>query len=154
MNAANDLLQSLKDFGWPIVAYVLLAPVATYLLPSTRSRRERGQRLLLVGAIILGIELIFFLLTSGGDILHVIRERPAWGFLVVCLFCGAVLFGIRWARMRARLNQEFISVTAGNASIEAYAGRGHLGAKAAAIGLWTAGCLAALLWLSKIASGH
>lgn len=60
MNAAHDLLQSLRDFGWPILAFAIFAPIPTYVFPTGRSREEKTAKLLFVGTIIAAIEVLFF----------------------------------------------------------------------------------------------
>ena len=102
MNAAHDLLQSLRAFGWPIFAYAIFAPLPTYILPSSRSRQERTKRLLFVGVTLALIEVIFFVGTESNDITQVARLHPAWGAYVLLLALAAIGVAVKWAVARLR----------------------------------------------------
>lgn len=151
MDAANSLLQSLRDFGWPVLAYAIFAPISTFVLPSSRSREERVQRLLLVGAIITAIEAFFFLGTESGDALDVARLHPAWGMYVLLLVLVVAGIMARWWLQRSRQDSVAISISdEPTASVTAKSsGRGFY---LTLIGLLAIGAAGAVLWLSRIAA--
>jgi hypothetical protein len=152
MSAALDLLQSLRDFGWPVFAYAILAPAATYLIPSNRSREDNVARLLLVGTIIAMIEMFFFVGTESGDFIQVARLHPAWGFYVVCLVLIAIVAVAKWAIVRGRDNRKAISPTIHKGDVDNSLDKTHVGSYIAVIGAWLAGSVGAVIWLSRIAS--
>jgi len=152
MKAAQDILQSLRDFGWPILAYAIVAPIVTFIIPSSRSREERTARLLLVGVIIAVIEVLFFVGTEGGDILQVAKSRPAWGGYVLLLTLVLIGMGIKLGLRRAREGRETVSLL------------GTYGEEVSSVNLnarrfltfaggWLAAALLAVIWLWKIADG-
>lgn len=149
MNAANDLLQSLRDFGWPVLAYVIFAPISTFALPSGRSREERLQRLVFVGIIIAVIEVLFFLGTEGGDAFQIAGVHPAWGLYVLALLLVAIVAGCRWAVIRARENRIAISISDDTTQSPPVNSRFRFYILGCAV--WVAGLVLAIVWLSKIA---
>ena len=151
MDAANSLLQSLRDFGWPVLAYAIFAPIATFVLPSSRSREEQVQRLFLVGTIIAVIEALFFLGTESGDALDVARVHPGWGAYV--LFLVVVITGMAawWWLLRTRENRTEISISEyPQTAVPAQKlGKGFY---LALVGLWIIGAAGAVVWLFRIAA--
>jgi hypothetical protein len=150
MDAANSLLQSLRDFGWPILAYAIFAPISTFVLPSSRSRKDRVQRLLLVGAIIAAIEAFFFIGTESGDALDVVRLHPAWGvyvFVLVLVLAGLMAW---WWLVRSRQNRVAISINEDMIASVATREMGR-GFYLTLIGLLAIGAVGAVFWLSRIA---
>jgi hypothetical protein len=148
MNAAHDLLQSMRDFGWPIFAYAIFAPIPTYVFPSARSREEKTARLLFVGAIIAAIEGLFFLGTESNDVLQVARFNPVWGIYVLLLILVAVGAGGTWVVLRARENRMAISITE-DAAPKTAAGMSYV---IFCIAVWLACSIFAVFWLAKIAN--
>src|SRR5579859_3775373 len=110
MFEARDILLSLRDFSWPVVAFAIFAPIATYLVPRRRPRRERADGLLLVGAVCLTMMVIAFVLTEGEQIIDVMRLQPAWGCYIV--FLTVVGFGIagKFALDRSRTNRKVVTL--------------------------------------------
>jgi hypothetical protein len=151
MNAARDLLQSLRDFGWPIFAYAVFAPLPTYLLPSSRSRQERTARLLFVGAILASIEALFFVGTESNNIVQVARLNPVWGAYVLLLALVPLGAGAAWTIVRVREDRTAIRIVQiTDAKSPPRAGRTE--AYIAAAGVWLACSVVAVVWLSKIAN--
>jgi hypothetical protein len=153
MNAAHELLQSIRDFGWPIFAYAIFAPIPTYVFPSGRSREEKTTRLLFVGVIIAAIEVFFFLGTEGADALQVARLNPAWGIYVFLLIFVAIGVGARWVAMRNRENRMAISISESAAS-QPSEDRSHYKLYIAGWIVWAAASIFAVLWLARIANAQ
>ncbi len=149
MNAARNLLQSLRDFGWPIFAYAIFAPLSTYLLPSSRSRQERTARLLFVGVILASTEALFFVGAESNNTVQVARLHPAWGtyVLLLTLFPLGAVGG--WAVVRLREGRTTINI--GRAA-EAEHAPWAIGTwlYIAAVGIWLTCCIVAVVWLSRI----
>ncbi len=152
MNVALDLLQSLRDFGWPVFAYAIFAPVATFLIPSSRSREDKIARLLFVGAIIAMIEVLFFVGTESGDFIQVARLHPTWGFYVICLALIAIVVVAKWAILRRQENRKAISLTSREDDVDSSLNKARGGSYIAVIGVWFVGSVVAVIWLSRIAS--
>jgi len=152
MNPAGELLVSLRDFGWPIFAYAIVAPLPTYLLPSSRSTHERTGRLLFVAVILASIEALFFVGTESNNIVQVARLHPAWGacaFLLALVPLGA---GAGWAAARVRENRMAVSIsqiTGAESSPNA-----HTRAYIAGAVTWLACSVVAVVWLSRISNGQ
>jgi hypothetical protein len=151
MNAAHDLLRSIRDFGWPIFVYAIFAPIPTYVFPSGRSREEKTARLLFVGTIIAAIEGLFFLGTESNDVLQVARLNPLWGVYVLILLLLAVGTGGTWAALRARENQKAISIGE-NAALKTATGRSYVVLCVTGCAVWVAGSIFAVFWLARIAN--
>ncbi len=154
MNAAADLLQSLRDFGWPFFAYAIFAPVATFLIPSSRSREDKIPRLLLVGAIIGMIEALFFVGRESGDFIQVACLHPGWGLYVICLALIAIVVVTKWAILQRREIRKTISFTGHEGDVDSSPSKTNVGSYTAAIGVWLVGAVVAVIWLSKIASAQ
>lgn len=151
MNAAHDLLQSMRDFGWPIFAYAIFAPIPTYVFPSGRSHEEKTGRLLFVGMIIAAIEGLFFLGTESNNALQVARLNPSWGVYVLILLLLAVGAVDTWAVLRARENQRAISISE-NAAFKTAKGRSYIVLCSVGSAVWVAGSIFAVFWLARIAN--
>lgn len=150
MNAAHDLLQSILDFGWPLFAYAIFAPIPTYIFPSGRPREEKTTRLLFVGAILATIEAFFFIGTESSDALQVALLYPAWGAYVLILLIVAAGVGGKWAIARTRENQMTISISRDTAPLTSVvSSRNKLYVVGGAV--WLAASTFAVLWLAKIA---
>jgi hypothetical protein len=148
MREASDILRSLRDLGWPLLAYLIAAPIATFVVPSRRSPEERAQRLLLVGKMIATVVGLFFVSIEGGNIIYVMRVRPQWGVYVLFLLALGLGIVVRWAVDRVRENRSPLSVTGSNAeSPRRTQGRSYV----AAVGVWLAASVVAVVWLSRIA---
>jgi len=150
MNAAHDLLQSLRDFGWPILAFAIFAPIPTYVFPTGRSREEKTAKLLFVGTIIAAIEVLFFLGTESNNAVQVARLNPWWGVYVLILLLPAVGAGGSWAVLRARENQEATSISE-SAALKTAKGKSHIVPWLIGCAVWVMGSLFALFWLARIA---
>ncbi len=150
MNAARDLLQSIRDFGWPLFAYAIFAPIPTYILPSGRSREEKTTRLLFIGMIIAAIEVCFFLGTEGNDAWQVARLNPAWGIYVLLLLFVAVGAGGRWVVVRARENRTALSIS-GEAALQISVTMSQNKSYIVGCIVWTLAAILAVLWLANIA---
>lgn len=153
MNAAHDLLQSLRAFGWPIFAYAIFAPLPTYILPSSRSRQERTKRLLFVGVTLALIEVIFFVGTESNDITQVARLHPAWGAYVLLLALAAIGVAVKWAVARLREDHTITTIRQIDGS-EGSSGVKHTGIFIAGAGVWLACSALAVIWLSKISNSR
>jgi hypothetical protein len=151
MNAARDLLQTVGDFAWPILAYAIAAPLATYVLPSRRSRQERTARLIFVGLIIASIEVLFFFATASNEIFEVARVHPAWGAYVLLLALVPLCAGATWLLVRVREDRMAISVTRSNGSKSSSHGI-PMKAYLAVAGLWLVCSVLAVVWLSQISN--
>ena len=153
MNAAHDLLQSMRDFGWPILAYAIFAPIPTYVFPSGRSREEKTTRLFFVGMIIAGIEALFFLGTESNDALQVARLNPPWGIYVLFLLLVAIGAGGTWAVVRARENRMAIGISE-NTAFQIPTARSRIKLYIFGCAIWVAGSIFAVLWLARIANAQ
>jgi hypothetical protein len=152
MNAARDLLQSMHDFGWPILAYAILAPLLTYILPSRRSRQERTGRLVFVGGILALIVVILFVGTASNEVVQVARVHRAWGAYVLLLALVPLCAGATWAVLRMRQGRIAISVTRTTAA-ESSSREIRIGAYLLAVaGVWLAGSVLAVVWLFQISN--
>ena len=151
MNAAARLLESVRDFGWPVLAYAVFAPVATFVLPTGRTREEQVDRLFLVGIIIAVIEVLFFLGTESSDAFQVAYLNPAWGTLVLLLFLAGVAALLWWWLLRARKNRVVISIKT-NPQIAHGTRELGKGYYVVLVGLWVIGAIAATVWLFKIST--
>jgi len=151
MNAARDLLQSLRDFGWPIFAYAIFAPLPTYILPSSRSRQERTTRLVFVGVILASIEVLFFVVTESNDIVQVARLHPAWGAYVLLLALVPLCAGAMCAVVRLREDRMAISMSQITGA-ESSSSKIPTGAYMAAAGVWLACSVLAVAWLFQISN--
>lgn len=148
MREAHDILRSLRDLGWPLVAYAISAPIATFVVPSRRSLEERVQRLLLAGKIIAIMLALFFIGIEGGDIIHVMRLRPAWGVYIALLSIFGFGTVVRRSVDRVREDRRPLSVTGSNAEgPRRMRGRSYV----ATAGIWLAASVVAVVWLSRIA---
>lgn len=153
MNAARDILQSLRGYAWPLVAYMIGAPLPTYLFPSRYSRQERTMRLFWVGVMISSIGALFFVLAESGNIVQVARLHPAWGAYVLLLALVPLGAGARWVVARSRENRTAISISQ-ITEAESSSGKKHTAAYIAGAGAWVACSVMALVWLSKIANSQ
>jgi hypothetical protein len=153
MNAAHELLQSIRDFGWPIFAYAIFAPIPTYIFPSGRSREEKTTRLFFVGVIIAAVEAFFFLGTESNDALRVARLNPAWGSYVLFLIFLAVGAGGRWAVVRARENRIAISISR-DAALQPPPASSHRKLYVVGIVAWVTASVFAVFWLASIANAQ
>ncbi len=151
MNAAHELLDSMRDFGWPIFAYAIFAPIPTYVLPSDRSREEKTERLLFVGAILAAMEVIFFLGTESNNVWQVASLNPAWGVFVSFLLLVAVGTGAIQLVLTARRNRAPISIGE-QATSNAPIGRYHRVFSIMGPGAWIVCMILAVLWLIRIAN--
>ena len=151
MSAAQSLLQAIREFGWPIFAYAIFAPISTYVLPSLRSREENSARLLFVGVIIAAIETSFFLVTESYDALQVARLNPVWGIYVLLLLLVGVSAGGRWAVVRAREDRIALSIS-GNSALEPPAAKSNRQHYIVGCAVWAAASVLAVLWLARIAN--
>ena len=154
MFEARDILLSLRDFSWPVIAFAVFAPIATYLVPSRRSLRERADRLLLVGAICLTMMVIAFLLTEGEQIIDVMRLQPAWGCYVVFLTVIGLGIAGKFALDRSRTNLKVVTLASSVAPIEGSSRNIQLERYILPISAWVGGLVIALVWLSRIAAGR
>jgi len=151
MNAAHDVLNSLRNFGWPVLAYLIIAPARAYLLPSRYSREENARRLVLVGIILVLMMFTFFLLTEGGQILAVMKARPLWGCYVALISIAAVCFAGVWAVSRTRENRKVISLVEVNTdSLNDFDGVSKEPYGLAVVLLLA--CVVGVVWLARIAN--
>lgn len=153
MKAAYDLLQSLRDFGWPILAYIIVASVAVFVVPSGSSREDRIAKLLLVGAVITIIELFFLIGTAGADFVEVARLHPVWGSYAALLMLAVLVAVGKWAIRRARENQASISLTSDENEVGVPKEK-SIRIYIALMGGGLAGLTVAVIWLSKIANSQ
>ena len=150
MNAASELIQSLKDFGWPILAYAIFASISTFVLPSVRSREERVQRLLFVGIIIAFIEGFFFVGTESNDALHVASLHKAWGIYMLLLILLGFGAAMRWVALWKKEDRKTISISLGPGTDESSKQPPRI-SLLALFGLWLMGIAVAVIWLLRIA---
>jgi hypothetical protein len=151
MKPAQDILQSLRDFGWPIVAYAVMAPIATYVISSNRLREERMARLVLIGMVIAVIEVFFFVGTESGEFVEVAQIYPAWGAYVILLALIAITLLVKWAIRRSKESRTAISMTS-PIDIDPMQRKRLAQSHIAVIVGWLAASAAAVIWLSKIAN--
>ncbi len=143
----------MRNFGWPLFAYAIFAPLSTYIMPSGRSREEKTTRLLFVGGVIAIIEAVFFLGTESADAFAVARLNPAWGIYALLLLLIAVGGGSRWAVARARENRTVIRIS-GNTNIETPGTRLRTNLYAGGFAIWTIALIFGILWLARIAKAQ
>jgi hypothetical protein len=152
MNAAHEILQALRDFGWPILAYAILAPLQTFFI-LRGSRQERTARLIVGGVILASIEALFFVGTESDNIVQVARLHPAWGAYVLFLALVALGAGAGWAVVRVREDRTPISISQ-ITDAESSPSTMRTGAYIAGTGVWLACCVVAVVWLSKISNSQ
>ncbi len=148
MREANDVLRTLRDLSLPLLAYAVFAPIATFVVPSRRSREERFQRLVLVGKVMSMIVAIFFVGIEGSDIVNIMRARPIWGIYVMCLLIAGLGIVLKLVVERARMNRNLLTITGSNAE---RARDDRSWSSTVAVGAWLAACAVAVFWLSRIA---
>ena len=149
MKPAIDLLHNLRDFGWPLLAYTVIAPVPTYLVWSRRSREERTSRLLFVFGIIAVCESVFLLGTSGSLILQITRLHPVWGLYVACLVSAVVIVVTIWTIQTAKTNRQLLNLHDSQAQDPIFSASFAVGTLAVCL----LGFVGAFIWLVLIAHG-
>ena len=152
MDAARNILQSLRDLGWPLLLYVIVVPLPTYLLPSRRSVQERTARLLFVGVILASIEALYFVGIEFDNIVRVARLHPLWGAFAVLSASmppGAIA---AWAILQRREDRTTISIGQ-TAKAEHPPGAIGSGLCIAGAGVWLACCAVTVVWLSRMSNG-
>jgi hypothetical protein len=150
MKAAQDILQSLADFGLPILVYAIVAPLATFIMPSRRSREEKIARLLLVGVVIIIIEAFFFIGTESDNIVRVAKSYPAWGTYVAVLTLMLMGIGVRLGLRRIREGRVTLSLSSTSA-VEVSPPKVNGRRSFTLLWGWLAGSLVAVIWLLGIA---
>jgi RHS repeat-associated protein len=140
------------DFGWPIVAYALVAPIATCIMPGIRHREDRVAKLLLVGWVIAIIEILFFLGTEGGEIIEVARLHPLWVCYVAMIALLILGTATKWFVNYRQDNSELINLHGDSGTPFGRLSSRHSGSRMTWIGMLITGSLLAVIWLYGIAS--
>ena len=154
MKAALDLLQSLRDFGWPIHGYIVVAPLAVFAVPFGGSRDDKVAKLLLVGTIITFTEVFFSIGTEGGDFIEVARLHPVWGSYVAIMMLVALGTSVKRAILHVRENRTAISLTSLESDANGSVRNTPRRSSPVLVGGWLAGLVVAVIWLSRIGNSQ